>query len=195
MKFQCLFNVLISKEPVRSAQKPCATKVDLQKEILWGTFILRVFHCVCVWDPNNIRIQGEIVQCHFFCIYQTIYHEFDDDYASSKYYWDNKRLHLPIAFVQRQKIERSLQNGTKTGHLAQSISLNLLWHRMAKIDPHVKHPEMSRWREPLVSGGHAGLACLRVLGSDPGRMCESMHASMGHIPSPPPSRSRFIVRF
>lgn len=66
---------------------------------------------------------------------------------------------------------------------------------MAKIDPHVKRPVASRWREPLVSGGHEGLACPRVLESDPGRMCESMHASMGHIRSPPPSRSRFIVRF
>ncbi len=34
--------------------------------------------------------------------------------------------HSPIAFVQRQKMDRSLQNGTKTGHVAQSESLNLL---------------------------------------------------------------------
>ncbi len=109
--------------------------------------------------------------------------DLDDEYASSKYYWCNKGSHLPIEFVQRQKMERSLQNGTKTGHVAQSESLNLLWHRMAKIDPPVpvKRPEMSRWREPLVSGAHGGLACVRVPGSDPGRMCESMHASMGHI--------------
>ncbi len=73
----------------------------------------------------------------------------------------------------------------KTGHVAQSRSLNLLWHRMTKIDPPVKRPEMSRWREPL-SGGHGGLACVRVPGSDPGRIVWEHACVHG-------SHSRFIV--